>query len=323
MPPSLVQRSKLDYGSHTIPSRRANGQDLNHRTKTKNSPTKAATELDEKRGLGLLLWCTSFLSTLVYLPLYIRVGTLRNRLTMTEPQGPMEEPRVLQLNLETDDEPENNRLQSNNAGRYRPPRPSALPRKSMLKGAAGGHRSRRRSSARFLSIGGRQNPDEDLSHESLGKMYKQAIKMNAENRINASNSWNFKLIENIDKFLTEEPEDAAPQRSISHTPSERQLQEREGTDSSTRGGRRVNFTKASCTLDASVKIYSYRVDDVHLTSYRVLENLHRSDGDKKKKGQDRENSHPVDTEEAPGRSQASNRSRAATSTIETNLGTCA
>ena len=37
--------------------------------------------------------------------------------------------------------------------------------------------------------------------------------------------------------------------------------------------KRVNFTKASCTLDASVKIYSYRVDDVHLTSYKVLANL--------------------------------------------------
>lgn len=39
----------------------------------------------------------------------------------------------------------------------------------------------------------------------------------------------------------------------------------------------MNFTKASCTLDASVKIYSYRVDDVHLSSYRVLANLNRTD----------------------------------------------
>jgi Condensin complex subunit 2 len=35
--------------------------------------------------------------------------------------------------------------------------------------------------------------------------------------------------------------------------------------------------KASCTLDASIKIYSYRVDDTYATSYRVLENLNRTE----------------------------------------------
>lgn len=42
----------------------------------------------------------------------------------------------------------------------------------------------------------------------------------------------------------------------------------------------TDFQKASCTLDASVKIYSYRVDDVWSSSYRVLENLNRT-GDRK------------------------------------------
>lgn len=37
----------------------------------------------------------------------------------------------------------------------------------------------------------------------------------------------------------------------------------------------LNFQRASCTLDASIKIWSYRVDDVYNTSYRVLENLSR------------------------------------------------
>ena len=37
-----------------------------------------------------------------------------------------------------------------------------------------------------------------------------------------------------------------------------------------------DFQKASCTLDASVKIYSYRVDDVWTSSFRVLENLNRT-----------------------------------------------
>ena len=40
--------------------------------------------------------------------------------------------------------------------------------------------------------------------------------------------------------------------------------------------RGVNFQKASCTLDASVKIYSNRVDDTYSTSHRILESLSRN-----------------------------------------------
>jgi condensin complex subunit 2 len=38
-----------------------------------------------------------------------------------------------------------------------------------------------------------------------------------------------------------------------------------------------NFQKASCTLDASVKIYSYRVDDTWNSSFKILENLSRTE----------------------------------------------
>jgi Condensin complex subunit 2 len=39
---------------------------------------------------------------------------------------------------------------------------------------------------------------------------------------------------------------------------------------------KVNFQKASCTLDASIKIYSYRVDETAASTYRVLGNLNRT-----------------------------------------------
>jgi condensin complex subunit 2 len=42
------------------------------------------------------------------------------------------------------------------------------------------------------------------------------------------------------------------------------------------GARGVNFQKASCTLDASVKIYSHRVDDTYASSHRILESLSRN-----------------------------------------------
>jgi condensin complex subunit 2 len=68
---------------------------------------------------------------------------------------------------------------------------------------------RRRSSARFLRLsqgGGEEstaNDGELASSEHLGEIYRQAIRMNAENKINAGNSWGLKLIENMDKFIEE------------------------------------------------------------------------------------------------------------------------
>ena len=47
------------------------------------------------------------------------------------------------------------------------------------------------------------------------------------------------------------------------------LKESQNVDSGT------NFQVASCTLDAGVKIYSYRVDSVHKDTYKVLGSLGR------------------------------------------------
>ena len=173
-------------------------------------------------------------------------------------------------------------------------------------------RRRRRSSARFLKLSqttddADEDDDEDDEEaapesEQLGELYKRAIRMNAENRINSGNSWNLKLIENMDKLTTNE------------------------------NGKTVNFTKASCTLDASVKIYSYRVDDVHLTSYKVLANLNRNDAIEKKPkekphasnsnnlfdaGHDRD----VNEQEQDGDHDGeTNTGRKTADTLETNLG---
>lgn len=137
-------------------------------------------------------------------------------------------------------------------------------------------RRRRRSSARFLRL----SPDEEAgddddddsgsggvgksatSLDNLGEVYRKAIRMNAENRINAANSWNLNLIDHLDRFV-------APELRSTNLAST--------MDDTLSAATGVNFTKASCTLDASVKIYSYRVDDVHLTSYKVLANLNRTD----------------------------------------------
>ena len=101
------------------------------------------------------------------------------------------------------------------------------------------------------------------SRKSLAVIYKEEIRMNAENRINATNSWDMKMIDNLENFLTEEGDDPTFYDATMQT---------RGPESSTL----INFTKASCSLDASVKIYGHRVDNVYLTSYKVLANLNRS-----------------------------------------------
>ena len=84
----------------------------------------------------------------------------------------------------------------------------------------------------------------------LAQMYTSIIKMSSENKINAKNSWDLNLIDHMSHLVKEETSD--------------------------RGTTSVNFQKASCTIDASVKIYSHRVDDTWTTSYRILENLSRN-----------------------------------------------
>jgi condensin complex subunit 2 len=76
--------------------------------------------------------------------------------------------------------------------------------------------------------------------------------------------------------------------------------------------RGVNFQKASCTLDASVKIYSHRVDDTHASSHRILESLSRNGTH----GEDNEGAEPGSAK--VGTKSSSHRHNIA-DTIERNL----
>ncbi len=167
-------------------------------------------------------------------------------------------------------------------------------------------RRRRRSSARFLQLSAGDTEDDDeqkerVPHDNLGEVYQNAIRMNAENRINASNSWNLNLIDHMDRFLM--------------SSGQTNTVALEDTLGPVTG---INFTKASCTLDASVKIYSYRVDDVHLTSYKVLANLNRTDSGKSKNTEG-EGERTVKETSSDARDQR-RVARTNAETLETNLG---
>jgi condensin complex subunit 2 len=176
-------------------------------------------------------------------------------------------------------------------------------------------RMRRRSSARFLRLSYSENnaihnKDPDTSREDLGNMYKTVMKLNNENKINAANSWGLKLIENLDKVLEYDEE------NIDENVSDKNRSGHAANENEKERG--VNFTKASCTLDASVKIYSYRVDDAHLTSYKVLANLNRTESANTTTNSNTEKQQD-DDEMTKNSNKKNDKPRIGTETIESNL----
>ena len=96
--------------------------------------------------------------------------------------------------------------------------------------------------------------------------FEEWMKMATDNKINATNSWNFALIDYFhDMSLLKE-------------------------------GNGVNFQKASCTLDGCVKIYTSRVDSVATETGKLLSGLADS-RDSKKKNRDGEDGEEDDEEE--------------------------
>ena len=154
----------------------------------------------------------------------------------------------------------------------------------------GGRRSlatRRRSSIRS------QGPPQDQAR--LAEMYKTIIKMSSENKINAKNSWSLNLIDHMHQIIKE--------------------------DTTDRGQRGVNFQKASCTLDASIKIYSHRVDDTWSRSYQMLENLSRNGTNDENEEEDKENGGIVERGKARVGTKATSNRFGLTVTIESNKAT--
>ena len=84
--------------------------------------------------------------------------------------------------------------------------------------------------------------------------FEEWMKMATDNKINATNSWNFALIDYFHDMSL--------------------LKEGDG----------VNFQKASCTLDGCVKIYTSRVDSVATETGKLLSGLADSGNKKGKRG---------------------------------------
>ncbi|KAG6661209.1 condensin complex subunit 2 isoform X1 [Carya illinoinensis] len=87
-----------------------------------------------------------------------------------------------------------------------------------------------------------------LGKQQILDLFRNCIKLASENKINQKNTWELNLIDHLTEIIKVEEEDDAE----------------------------TNFQKASCTLEAGVKIYSLRVDSVHSEAYKVLGGMNRA-----------------------------------------------
>ncbi|KAG9159740.1 hypothetical protein Leryth_007764 [Lithospermum erythrorhizon] len=85
-----------------------------------------------------------------------------------------------------------------------------------------------------------------LDKSQIVDLFNNCIKLATENKINQKNTWELKLIDHLHDIIKIEE-----------------------------SGTETNFQKASCTLEAGVKIYSLRVDSVHAEAYKVLGGINR------------------------------------------------
>eukprot|EP00871_Galdieria_phlegrea_P004947 jgi/Galph1/5453/GphlegSOOS_G4053.1 len=99
-----------------------------------------------------------------------------------------------------------------------------------------------------------------LDPQQLAQLYSTTIKLCADNKINTKNSWSLALIDHLRSLVVS---------------GELKVEERK-KDRETQHDEETNFQVAGVTLDASTKIYSYRVDSVHTSAYNVLGDLTRS-----------------------------------------------
>ncbi|TQD84708.1 hypothetical protein C1H46_029731 [Malus baccata] len=90
--------------------------------------------------------------------------------------------------------------------------------------------------------------DRCLSREQIIKLFQECIKLASENKITQKNTWELKLIDHLSDII------------------------KVGTEN----GTETNFQKASCTLEAGLKIYSARVDSLHAEAYKVLSGMNRA-----------------------------------------------
>ncbi|KAK9053322.1 hypothetical protein SSX86_029955 [Deinandra increscens subsp. villosa] len=105
----------------------------------------------------------------------------------------------------------------------------------------------RRKPVAFQQANDATPADPCLGQDQIMELFQNCIKLASENKINQKNTWELNLIDHLCDIIKVEEENDVE----------------------------TNFQKASCTLEAGVRIYSMRVDSVHSEAYKVLGGISR------------------------------------------------
>eukprot|EP00117_Sycon_ciliatum_P015885 scpid28676/ scgid15559/ Condensin complex subunit 2; Barren homolog; Chromosome assembly protein xCAP-H; Chromosome-associated protein H; Non-SMC condensin I complex subunit H len=127
--------------------------------------------------------------------------------------------------------------------------------------------------------------DNGMSQSQLADHYASCIKLSSENKINAKNAFGLHLIDCMDEMLRQE-------------------------------GGLTNFQVAGCTLDASAKIYSGRVDSIYADTYKILGGL--AGQERKPSERDADNDAAADGTEGNKRAGKSKKKLRHSRTVEQN-----
>merc|ERR1711963_419276 len=116
---------------------------------------------------------------------------------------------------------------------------------------------------------GAQDPNQGssiarCSQAELAQMYADCMKLSAENKISVKNAFQLKLIDYMAEMM--------------RTKKKSEMD---------------NFQSASCALDASTKIYAYRVDSVHSDTLKLAGGV----GDTKNENKNKDNTEGGNTPE--------------------------
>ncbi|KAH9320861.1 hypothetical protein KI387_015500 [Taxus chinensis] len=112
-----------------------------------------------------------------------------------------------------------------------------------------------------------------LDNHQILDLFQNCIRLATENKINQRNTWELSLIDHLSDIIKVEENDTE-----------------------------TNFQKASCTLEAGVKIYSLRVDSVHCEAYKVLGGINRTGaGVEETEGEDVDGDQQEGDEKEPGK----------------------
>lgn len=118
---------------------------------------------------------------------------------------------------------------------------------------------------------------------TLGDLYSKCVQLVNENKISAKNAFDLNLIDHMDDIVDSFMGGAKRKKAESESKGKPGVAKRQ---SQVEEEEEHRFHEASCTIEASARIYACRVDCVHNDTYRVLGGLSSADMGDEDDGQD-------------------------------------